>query len=549
MLVGVAGGGVAHAELASEFAGKVTLDDGYVTGAASPTDIAFSGDGRALVTMKAGSILIRHANGTTATIGYPFPGTLDTDSEKGLLGVVADTAVAQNRAFYFYVSNGTTTADKHRVYRAVLGASTDTLAVDATPIIAASRGNGPGLEGPANHDGGGLFISGGKLFVSVGDTGSNASPPVNKYGSCLNKGNGKILRVNLDGSVPSDNPLASAGFVSACATTTGPWTAAAPDPRIFAWGLRNPWRFMVDTVTGLLWIGDVGESTSEEIDIGRGNQHYGYPFVEGSQVWGAVDGMNCNTLTPSRACTPPAFTYGHDVGSAITGGVIVDGCGWKNVFGGTDYVFGDSGAGWIRVLPLTADRTALSSTTPVDFASGAAPVSFRVGPDQSLYVVFNSDGTVQRFTPVSRTGSDCAAAVVPATPGPWRALLAALLGLVGLGLFWRRPWSAAGLIAAASLAGVGCGRPAAAPSRARPDEAFRAYRDPNTGRLGEPPAGTVTAAPASAAAAAAPLGEEAAPGGGRMIRLQGAFHSQFVAAVDAHGVHASCDGTDAARGR
>ncbi|MES1209172.1 MAG: PQQ-dependent sugar dehydrogenase [Pseudomonadota bacterium] len=433
--VAMAGGRLAQAALASGFIGKVTLDAAYVAGATSATDIAFSGDGRALVTTKDGAIIVRHADGTTATIAYPFPGTLDTDSEKGLLGVVADPAVAQNRTFYFYVSNGTTTADKHRVYRAVLGASTDTLAVDATPIIAASRGNGPGLEGPANHDGGGLFISGGKLFVSVGDTGSNASPPVNKYGSCLNKGNGKILRVNLDGSVPSDNPLVGVASVSACATTTGPWTTAAPDPRIFAWGLRNPWRFMVDTATGLLWIGDVGESTSEEVDIGHGNQHYGYPFVEGSQVWGNVDGMNCNTLTPSRACTPPVFTYGHDIGSAITGGVIVDGCGWKNVFGGTDYVFGDSGAGWIRVLPLTADRTALSSTTPVDFASGSAPVSFRMGPDQSLYVVFNGDGTVQRFTPVSRTGTDCAAAVVPATPGPWRALLGALLGLVGLAFF------------------------------------------------------------------------------------------------------------------
>src|SRR5262249_25390146 len=153
---------------------------------------------------------------------------------------------------------------------------------------------------------------------SVGDTGSNSSPPTNKYGSCLNKGNGKILRVNLDGTVPSDNPLRGIPSVSACDTPLGPWTTAAPDPRIFAWGLRNPWRFWIDPATSLLWIGDVGEVTEEEISVGGGNQHYGYPFVEGNQVWGDVDGMNCATLSPSRPCTPPVYAYPRSEGQTIT---------------------------------------------------------------------------------------------------------------------------------------------------------------------------------------------------------------------------------------
>ncbi|MFI5217371.1 MAG: PQQ-dependent sugar dehydrogenase, partial [Candidatus Limnocylindria bacterium] len=195
----------AWAQLDPAFVGKLSVDTAFVTGAGSATDIAFSGDGRALVTRKTGQIVVRHADGSTALIAYPFGGTLDTASEKGLLGVVADPNVAQNRAFYFYVSNGPT-LDKHRVYRAVLGESSDTLTVDPVPVIAASRGFGPGLEGPANHDGGGMVIHDGHLYVAVGDTGANASPPTNKYGSCLNKGNGKILRVNLDGTVPGDNP-------------------------------------------------------------------------------------------------------------------------------------------------------------------------------------------------------------------------------------------------------------------------------------------------------------------------------------------------------
>jgi glucose/arabinose dehydrogenase len=422
--------GVAGAQLAPPFAGLVALDTQFVTGATGATDIAFSADGRAVVTTKTGQVVIRHADGSLAILAYPFPGTLDTASEKGLLGVVADPNVGQNRAFYFYVSNGPT-EDKHRIYRAVLGAGSDSLAVDSVPILGASRGVGPGLEGPANHDGGGMFVSGARLYVGVGDTGSNATPPVNKYGSCLNKGNGKILRINLDGTIPSDNPLVGAPSVSACATPTGPWTLAAPDRRIFAWGLRNPWRLWVDSRTGLLWIGDVGESTQEEISIGTGNRHYGYPFVEGSMAWGNVDGMNCSTLTPSRACTQPAFSYTHAVGQAITGGLIPEGCGWTKVFGGASYVFADSTASWIRALPVNGARTGFTAASPVDFANGSAPVSLRMGPDKSLYVVVFGDGAVHRFTPLDKTGVDCGVAV-PSHSRASMVALAVLLGLMGL---------------------------------------------------------------------------------------------------------------------
>ena len=436
-VVTTADGGAALAALAPGFVGKVTLDSSFVTGAAGATDVAFAADGRALITTKTGAIVVRHVDGSTASIAYPFGGTLDTASEKGLLGVVADPQVASNGTFYFYVSNGTGT-DKHRVYRAVLAAASDTLTVDPVPVIGASRGLGPGLEGPANHDGGALSIAGGKLYVGVGDTGSNASPPVNKYGSCLNKGNGKVLRVNLDGTIPTDNPLVGLASVSACTAPTSAWSSAAPDPRVFAWGLRNPWRVWVDPQTSLLWIGDVGESQQEEISIGGGNQHYGYPFVEGAMVWGNVDGMNCNTLTPSRACTPPAFSYSHAVGQAITGGQIVEGCGWSKVLGGASYVFGDSSANWVRVLPVNGARNAFTSSSPVDLASGSSPVALRMGPGPSLYMVFVGDGSVQRVTPVDLSGVDCAAPSVPATGGVMSSLpLAAGLVLAGVVLVPR----------------------------------------------------------------------------------------------------------------
>ena len=135
----------ARGDLAPAFAGKVNVDAGYVTGASNATDIAFSGDGRAVVTRKTGQIVVRRANGTVNVVANPFPSTaatnsgpVDTASEKGLLGVVADPNVASNSAFYFYVSNGATVGDKHRVYRAFLEAN-DTFTVDPDSRLSGLR--------------------------------------------------------------------------------------------------------------------------------------------------------------------------------------------------------------------------------------------------------------------------------------------------------------------------------------------------------------------------------------------------------------------------
>jgi len=425
-----------HATLAPALVGKIEVDTAWATGLPQATDIAFAGDGRAIITRKTGELVIRQVDGALVALAYPFGGTLDSVSEKGLLGVVADPAVATNKRFYFYVSNGPTN-DKHRVYGAVLTAA-NTLTVDASPLIAAGPGR-PGLEGPANHAGGGLVIHAGQLYVGVGDTGANASPPTNKYGSCLNKPNGKVLRVNLDGSVPGNNPLVGVAAVSACATPTGAWTSAAPDPRIFAWGMRNPWRIWVDPVTGLLWTGDVGEGNSEEVSIGGAGEHFGYPFVEGSQVWGNVEGLNCASLSPSRPCSPPAFAYGRTVGRAITGGLVLDSAQWQAALGGVHYLFGDSSAHWVRALPVNGARTGFSASSLVDVANyaGARPVSFRQGPDGALYVVMLGLGAVYRFGPATIASID--AQRVPFLPPA--ALLALATCIAGLGARRLRQFS------------------------------------------------------------------------------------------------------------
>ena len=89
-----------YAALALAFNDKVTVDSAFVTGAPAPTDIAFTADGRAIITLKGGPLLVRRADGVLLTLAYPFGGSLDTSSEKGVLGVVADPQVATNSRFY-----------------------------------------------------------------------------------------------------------------------------------------------------------------------------------------------------------------------------------------------------------------------------------------------------------------------------------------------------------------------------------------------------------------------------------------------------------------
>ena len=410
----------ARADLEGRFADVLDVDTSYVTGVNGATDIAWSGD-RAVITVKGGSVWIRRADGTKTQLMNLF-GTVDTASEKGLLGVVSDPE--SPNTLYFYVSNGTSNSDKHRVVKGTLTES-DTIMIDATPIIAASRNNGPGLEGPANHDGGGLVIHEGHLYVGVGDTGNNRTPPENKYGSCLNKPNGKILRVGLDGSVPADNPLSNETSVTSCESVFADFDTGAPDKRIFAWGFRNPWRFWVDPHTGLFWIADVGELNREEVSIGGGNQHYGYPFWEGNRDWSTGDpnidlGASCNEgMTPARPCTAPVYDYDHSGAnqSSIIGGLIPEGCGWTNAFDGAlYYIFADYNRNFFRALEVNPDRMDIASMTAENFGTfNGGPASFRQGPDGGLYVVMNGAGAVYKFTPKVLEGDDCM--VDPGTGG------------------------------------------------------------------------------------------------------------------------------------
>ncbi len=388
--------GLAAGEPADSFDAETIVE-----GLSEPTDIAVLPDGRKVVIQRLGDVAIILSDGSQADAHVDV--NTGGQAEQGLLGVVADPNFATNHYLYFYVSIGDEIENRHKVERFTLS---DRNTLEGLTVIVDQ-----GLLGPANHDGGGLIIDDDYLYISVGDTGHNASPPNNHLGTCLNSANGKILRVNLDGSTPPENPLVGLDSVTGCSAWDQPLEPLPPDGRIFAWGLRNPFRFWVDPMTGLLWIGDVGEGTREEVSVGEGGVHYGWPFREGTveynEAW--MPANACMGVTPATECVPVVHDYPHeDNNNCVIGGLILDACGWPDVWK-SRYVFGDHDSGRIWTLDVNAGRNGIvqGSLQPFGEPDGSGIAAFRMGPDHALYMVEDKAGTVQRITPKQTTNENC----------------------------------------------------------------------------------------------------------------------------------------------
>ncbi|HWP10029.1 MAG TPA: PQQ-dependent sugar dehydrogenase, partial [Polyangiaceae bacterium] len=384
-------------------------------GLAQPTDMAELPDGRVVITQRLGDVVVVDTNGDqldagTITVAPEF-------GEQGLLGVVADPDFANNGYLYFYASSEPTSGDpknKHKVYKIKLGADSRLDSARDTIIDKGLRASRSSVDGGAsNHNGGGLVIYKNQLYLSVGDTGHNKTPPNNELATCLNATNGKILRVNLDGSTPSDNPLASFATVTGCTDWNTALTNVAPEMKVFAWGFRNPYRFWIDPQTSRMWIGDVGETTREEISLGSpidGNgagaqgEHFGWPFKEGTTEYTTAQqpfqpADACLGITPARDCVPPVYDYGHgNNNNCVIGGLIPDGCGWAAPWT-SRYLFGDNGSGRIWYLEVNGNRDGLVNKTAKDFATSGGVGSFRMGSLGALYIVEVSGGAVSKITP------------------------------------------------------------------------------------------------------------------------------------------------------
>jgi MYXO-CTERM domain-containing protein len=383
----------------------------FATNLGNPVDVAELPDGRVVVIEKGGNVKV-FTPGMEDPVVSMITVVTDGQNEQGLLGIVADPNFAKNSFVYFYASSVADVNNRHRVLRYKLGA--DSKITDMKVVI------DMGLRGPANHNGGGITIYGGNLYVGVGDTGFNPTTavPRNRFGSCLDKANGKILRVSLAeatlGQPVADNPLVALDKVTGCSAVDGAYdNMAAPEKRIFAWGFRNPFRVWADPVTGKIWVGDVGEVTQEEIDIVEKGKHYGYPFVEGTKAWTKSeqafqpDGA-CMGITPAVPCVAPVATYStKNPDGAVMGGRILDGCGWPAAWK-SRYIFGDHEQGKIWTVDVNATRDGVVADSQKDFATSNGVTAMRMGTDNALYIVERGAGTVTRIT---------AKAAPAATPG------------------------------------------------------------------------------------------------------------------------------------
>ncbi len=224
-----------------------------------------------------------------------------------------------------------------------------------------------------NHNGGHLaFGPDGYLYVGTGDGGSGGDPQGNgqNLGSLL----GKILRIDVEGSpysVPQDNPQ-----------------LAGSRPEIWAYGLRNPWRFSFDRVTGRLFAADVGQNSLEEVNIIQRGGNYGWNRTEGSQCY-PPGTASCDTT----GLILPIAEYGRDEGSSVTGGYIYRGDNHSSPFWGT-YIFGDFGTGTIWYLAEDQPGRWVRR----EFLRGAGNIS-SFGEDEAgeLYVVDHGGGSVSQI--------------------------------------------------------------------------------------------------------------------------------------------------------
>jgi glucose/arabinose dehydrogenase len=228
-----------------------------------------------------------------------------------------------------------------------------------------------------NHNGGDLvFGPDGKLYVGMGDGGGGGDPFGN--GQRLDTLLGKILRLDVDrrGSiVPADNP-----FVG----------RAGARPEIFAYGLRNPWRFSFDRATGALWIGDVGQDRWEEIDRLSPRQARG-----ANLGWSTFEGRH-PLLGGSARNGPTVFPvaeYDRGQGISVTGGFVYRGTRVPALRG--RYVYGDYGSGRVWALGAGPRRGAPREITGDLGVRLSTLTSFGVGADGELYVIGN--GTLYRF--------------------------------------------------------------------------------------------------------------------------------------------------------
>jgi glucose/arabinose dehydrogenase len=347
---------------------KVALQK-LITGLNRPVYLTHAGDGsgRLFIVEQPGRILV-HQNGSLLPTPFlEISSRVSFGGERGLLSVAFHPKYASNGRFFI---NYTRSENGLKTFISEFKVSKENPNVaDPTEKILLT------IDQPFSNHNGGLnkFGPDGFLYIGMGDGGGAGDPQDN--GQNLDTLLGKLLRLDVDSqspyTVPQDNP-----FVG----------QRGARPEIWAYGLRNPWRYSFDRCTGRLFLGDVGQNKYEEVDLIEKGKNYG---------WRLMEGAHC--FNPSQGCSQvglelPIAEYDHSSGCSITGGYVYRGKKYVDLIG--RYFFGDYCGG--QMWALAQDANGAWKMTILS-AAGFSLSSLGEDQDGELYVV-DYGGAIYRLT-------------------------------------------------------------------------------------------------------------------------------------------------------
>ncbi len=347
----------------------------FASGFSRPVDITHCGDDRLFVVEQhQARIWILDKNGVKLPTPFLNLGTaaVSTGNEQGLLGLAFHPNYPLIPYFYvnFTIPGGTT-----RVSRFSVSSSDPNLADPASQFVLFEV-----AQPYSNHNGGGMkFGPDGYLYIGLGDGGSGGDPLANgqKKTTLL----GKMLRIDVNNGTPYGIPPTNP-FVNDNTTLDEIW----------ALGLRNPWRFSFDRLTGGLWIGDVGQDAWEEVDYqpagSLGGQNYGWRCYEGAHTFNTANCPNVGTLTMPVA----EYANSGSLGCSITGGFVYRGFHFPQLYG--KYLYTDYCTG--RLWTVVPDGAGGWTNTQIADLINNQLVSFGENKNGELFALGNGNGIVYR---------------------------------------------------------------------------------------------------------------------------------------------------------
>lgn len=344
---------------------------------------------RWFVLQKTGQLLVFDPDNATSTLTY-LTRTVRTASEGGLLGMAFHPDYPSTpEIFLSYTINHSGPNMRSVIERVILDNVTAPGAGSVPQVILTVD------QDFDNHNGGDIaFGPDGFLYIGFGDGGSGGDP--NNRAQDTTRLLGSFLRIDVNGpgvsypanpyAIPNNNPFAGQA-------KCGPGANANNCPEIYAWGMRNPWRWSFDAPTGMLWVGDVGQNAYEEVDIIERGNNYGWRCREGAHDY--------NTSGCGANYVEPVTEYSHSEGNSITGGFVYRGSAVPGLIGA--YLFADYGSGRIWSLSSNGQggytRNLLQDTT-------RGPTSFGVDQAGEHYFTDINSGRLIKIVPDGSGGGN-----------------------------------------------------------------------------------------------------------------------------------------------